>query len=199
MRVLLPMVSHVEEVQRSRSILNEVADDLRARGLPFDEALPLGAMIEVPAAAMATRSFARHCDFLSVGTNDLSQYALAVDRNNARVAALYQPLHPGLIAILRTVLAEAAEADTPVCLCGELAGEPEATMLLLGLGLRSFSMSSFHVPVVKRLIRSVTLEDARRAAQAVLELGSTSEIRAELRRRTLEHAPEFASLFGRTR
>ena len=196
MRVLLPMVSNVDEVRRVREIVTEVQGDLAKEGVAFDEQLPLGAMIEVPAAAMATRTIARHCDFLSVGTNDLSQYALAVDRNNARVADLYQPLHPGLIAILRTVLSEAAETDTPVCLCGELAGEPEATMLLLGLGLRSFSMSAFHVPVVKRLIRSVTLDDARRAAHAVLELGSTSEIRAELRRRALEHAPEFASLFG---
>jgi phosphotransferase system enzyme I (PtsI) len=173
--------------------VNEIQSDLRRHGLPFDAEVPLGAMIEVPAAALACRSLAEEADFLSIGTNDLTQYALAVDRNNARVSGLYQPLHPGLLQIVRIVVEAADAAGTPVSLCGEMAGDPEATLLLLGLGLRSFSMSPYHLPVVKKVIGSVQLSEARRVAAEALSLGSTTEMRALLRRHTLRHAPELAA------
>ena len=141
--------------------------------------------------AEAARNLAREADFLSVGTNDLSQYALAVDRNNARVAHLYQPLHPGLLALIKMVIDAGDKAATPVCVCGEMAGEPESALLLLGMGLRSFSMSPYHVPAVRKLLSCVTLDEAQRALRDILELGSTTEIRIEVRKRVLALAPEL--------
>jgi phosphoenolpyruvate-protein phosphotransferase (PTS system enzyme I) len=193
MRILLPMITMVEEFRRARAIMAEIEADLRRRGVPFDPDVPLGAMVEVPAAALAARSLAEEADFLSIGTNDLSQYALAVDRNNARVAALYQPLHPGLLQLVRMVVQAADAAGTPVSLCGEMAGDAEATLLLLGIGLRSFSMSPYHLPVVKRVIGVVSLDEARAVAHEVMELGSTTEVRATLRRHTLRLVPELAA------
>jgi phosphotransferase system enzyme I (PtsI) len=193
MRILFPMLTMVEEFRRARDIVREIQTDLRRRGVPFDADIRLGAMIEVPALAMAARSIAEEADFLSIGTNDLSQYALAVDRNNARVSALYQPLHPGMINLLRLVVEAADVANTPISLCGEMAGDPEATLLLLGLGLRSFSMTPYHLPVVKRVIGVVELREAQRVAREALELGSTTEILALLRRHTLRLVPELAA------
>lgn len=193
LRVLLPMVTMVEEFRRARAIVHEVQSDLRRRGVPFDADLPLGAMIEVPAAALACRALAEEADFLSLGTNDLSQYALAVDRNNARVASLYQPLHPGLLALVRAALQGADAAGTPISLCGEMAGDPEATLLLLGMGLRSFSMSPYHLPVVKKLIGVIDLGHAREVAREAFALGSTTEVRALLRGETLRLLPELAA------
>jgi len=192
MRVMFPMVTMIEEFRRAREIVAEVRDDLRRRGVAHDPDLQLGAMIEVPAAALACGTLAEEADFLSIGTNDLSQYALAVDRNNARVAALYQPLHPGLLAIVRLVVQTADAAGTPVSLCGEMAGDPQATLLLLGLGLRSFSMSPYHLPVVKKVIAAVDLDHARAVAREVFALGSTTEVRALLRGETLRLVPDLA-------
>jgi phosphotransferase system enzyme I (PtsI) len=192
MRVMFPMVTMVEEFRQARGIVERVQDDLRRRGVAFDRDLPLGAMIEVPAAALACGALAEEADFLSIGTNDLSQYALAVDRNNARVASLYQPLHPGLLGLVRLVVQAGDAAGTPVSLCGEMAGDPQATLLLLGLGLRSFSMSPYHLPVVKRVIAAVDLEHARAVARAAFALGSTTEVRAYLRGETLKLVPDLA-------
>jgi phosphotransferase system enzyme I (PtsI) len=193
MRVMFPMVTMVEEFRRARAIVTEVQSDLRRRGVPFDATLPVGAMIEVPAAALACGTLAEEADFLSIGTNDLSQYALAVDRNNARVAGLYQPLHPGLLVLLRMIVQAADAARTPLSVCGEMAGDPEGTMILLGLGLRSFSMSPYHLPVVKRLISAVELREAHEVAREACALGSTTEVRALLRRHTLRLVPELAA------
>ncbi|HZL99495.1 MAG TPA: phosphoenolpyruvate--protein phosphotransferase [Planctomycetota bacterium] len=190
-RVLLPMVTMVEEFRRARQIVREIQSDLRARGVPFDPRLQVGAMIEVPAAALAARALAAEADFLSIGTNDLTQYALAVDRNNARVAGLFQPFHPGVIELLRLVVAAADAAGTPVSLCGEMAGDPQATLLLLGLGLRSLSVSPYRVPLVKKVVTSTTIEDAVRVAQAALAMNDTAEIAAYLRQQTLQRVPRL--------
>lgn len=194
MRVLLPLVTTVEEVVQARLIVGEVQADLREAGIPFDETMPVGAMIEVPAAAMAAQALAEHADFLSIGTNDLSQYALAVDRNNARVADLYQPLHPGVLRLIESVLRAGAETSTPVSVCGEMAGDPLAALLLLGLGLRSFSMSPYNVPVVRKLLSSVHLAEATELAGRVMELSSTAEIQAVLRRHALAVFPELRTI-----
>lgn len=196
MRILLPMVTLVEELRRVRTIMGQLMDDLRRRGIPFDEDVALGAMIEVPAAALAARDLAAEADFLSIGTNDLAQYALAVDRNNARVAELYQPLHPGVLRLVRHVIEAAHTAGKPVSVCGEMAGDPEAALLLLGMGLRSFSMSPYHVPVVRRLLSKVKAADAEALAAHVVELSTTTEIRSTLRARVLELAPELATLLA---
>ncbi len=195
MRMLFPMITAIEELRRAREIVAEIQSDLKTHGVPFDENIAVGAMIEVPAAALATASMASEADFISIGTNDLAQYALAVDRNNARVADLYQPLHPGVLRLLRLIIEAAHAAETPVCLCGEMAGDPEATIVLLGLGLRSFSMSPYFLPIVRRVIGAVDLAESRKLAQKVFELESTTEIRALLRERTLELVPELSALF----
>jgi phosphotransferase system enzyme I (PtsI) len=190
-RILLPMITMVEEFRRAREIVHEVQADLARHDIPHDARVPLGAMVEVPAAALGARTLAEEADFLSIGTNDLSQYALAVDRNNARVASLYQPFHPGLLEILKRVVEASGAAETPVGLCGELAGDPLATMLLLGLGLRSLSMSPYRIPLVKHVIGTVTLDDARAVATEAFEQGSTTDVTALLRRRTLERVPDL--------
>jgi phosphotransferase system enzyme I (PtsI) len=190
-RILLPMVTMVEEFRSAREIVNQLQADLARHDIPYNPRVPLGAMIEVPAAALGARALAQEADFLSIGTNDLSQYALAVDRNNARVAHLYQPMHPGLLLILKHVVEAAGACETPVSLCGEMAGDPLATVLLLGLGLRSLSMSPYRVPIVKKVISSVTLDDARLVATHALALPSTTEVTDLLRLRTLERVPDL--------
>jgi len=192
-RVLLPMVTIVEELRRARQIVREIQTDLRARNVPFDPRMPVGAMIEVPAAALAARVLAQEADFFSIGTNDLTQYALAVDRNNARVAGLFQPLNPGVLNLLRLIVTAADEAGTPVSLCGEMAGDPLATLLLVGMGLRSLSMSPYRVPLVKKVIASTTLADAQGIAEAALSLRDTTEIDEFLRKQTLQRTPDLAS------
>lgn len=190
-RILLPMVTMVEEFRRVREIVRELQADLARHDVPHDPRVPLGAMIEVPAAALGSRALAEEADFLSIGTNDLSQYALAVDRNNARVAGLYQPMHPGLLQILRLVVDAGGAAGTPVGLCGEMAGDPLATLLLLGIGLRSLSMSPYRVPLVKRVIGAVTLDEAREVAAEAFGLDSTTDVMALLRQRTVDHVPDL--------
>ena len=192
-RVLLPMVTMVEEFRRARQIVREIQNDLRSRGVPFDPRMPVGAMVEVPAAALAARSLAEEADFLSIGTNDLTQYTLAVDRNNARVAGLFQTLNPGVIHLLHLVVVAADAAGTPLSLCGEMAGDPLATLLLVGMGLRSLSMSPYRVPLVKKVIASTSLSDAVRITQAAMSMRDTTEITEYLRQQTLERAPDLAS------
>lgn len=194
MRVLAPMVTTVEETRRVVAIVREIQSDLKQHDIPFDPDMPVGMMIEIPAAALATGLIARECDFISVGTNDLSQYALAVDRNNSRVADLYQQFHPGLLRLLRDTIGQAGRAEVPLCVCGELAGNPEATLLLLGLGLRSFSMSAYDIPMVKRVVAATDLAYARKVATQAFELVDIADIRAHLRAATLEVAPDLRSL-----
>lgn len=190
-RIMLPMITTVEEFDRCREIMLEIQDDLRERSIAFDENVPLGAMVEVPAAALNARALAERADFLSIGTNDLSQYALAVDRNNARVASLYQPFHPGVLKLVRGVIDASAATDTPVSVCGELAGDPRAVLLLLGIGLRNLSMSPYHLPVARRLIAGVSLAQANQVAREVFELDSGQAIALLLRERALQLVPEL--------
>lgn len=129
-------------------------------------------MIEVPSAAVTSDSLAKKADFFSIGTNDLIQYTIAVDRGNEKVAYLYQPFHPAVLRLIKSVIDNAAAAGIPVSLCGELAGEPKAAVVLLGLGLEDFSMSSNRISEVKRIIRDVTLDDAKELAERVLEMDS---------------------------
>jgi phosphotransferase system enzyme I (PtsI) len=194
MRLLFPMITMVEELIRARSIVREIQDELREKGVPFDESMAVGVMIEVPAAALAARSMAEHADFFSIGTNDLSQYALAVDRNNARVADLYQPLHPGVLRLVREVIRAGDETGTPVSVCGEMAGDPMAALLLLGIGLRAFSISPYNLPVVRKLFAAVTLDEAEQVAAEVFAMGNTGDIRRCLRKRTLQFVPELVTL-----
>ncbi len=181
LRILLPMVTMVEEFRRVREIVDQLCADLESEGVAFDPDVALGAMIEVPAAALAARNMAREADFLSIGTNDLSQYALAVDRNNARVADLYQPLHPGVLRLVQNVIEAGMDTETSVSVCGEMAGDPEAVVLLLGMGLRSLSMPPFQVPVVKRMLAAVTIDLCEDVLRRAYACSSTTEIRRIVR------------------
>ena len=186
-QILIPMVGGIEEVRATRAVIREVERELTAEGKPFNPKTPLGAMIEVPAAALIATALAREVDFFSLGTNDLVQYLLAADRENEGIARYYQPLHPGVLGLIASVVAAAAASARPVTICGDVAGDPFYTQLLLGLGLRELSVAPGEMLEVKDRIRNTDLAEARELARAALALGSASEIEAMLEGRD-EHA-----------
>jgi len=188
--VLLPMVAGVEDVRRTREILRQVERELTAEGLPFAANIPLGAMIEVPAAALSAAALAREVDFLSLGTNDLAQYVLAADREDENVAQYYQPAHPALLQLIHRVATVANESDRSLTICGDMAGDPAYTELLLGLGLRHFSVATGSILDVKHRIRTTSLCDAQELAARALQLGSVTEVEALLEER---HPPSRRS------
>jgi phosphotransferase system enzyme I (PtsI) len=176
-RVLLPMVTNVAEVRAAREIYERVAKRLRRRGEKLPEKLPdLGIMIETPGAALAADALALEVDFFAIGTNDLCMYTLAVDRGATEVAALYDPLHPAVLRLIQFATEAALRMRMPVSVCGELAGNPRLTPLLLGLGLRSFSMSATNVPRVKQAVRAVSIDDCARFARRVMEQSDPARI-----------------------
>ncbi len=180
-RILLPMISHVHEVQEVRAILSRVGRRLLRRGVAIADPLPpLGAMIEVPAAALAADSLARACDFFAIGTNDLTMYALAIDRADEQVAHLYNPLHPAVLRLIQFTTEAALRNRIPVSLCGEIAGDPRYTALLLGLGLRELSMAPPKLPRVKGRVRALDLAAAAACAQAVMAQHDPARIAALL-------------------
>jgi phosphotransferase system enzyme I (PtsP) len=177
LRVMLPMISSLEELRRSKELLEEAKDELRREGLAFDEGIQLGMMVEVPSAVQLADRFIAEVDFFSIGTNDLIQYLLAVDRNNRKVASLYEPLHPAVLRAVAEVVRVADRAGKPVSLCGEMAADPVCTLVLIGMGLRDLSMSAFFIPVIKRLVRSVDIAAAERIAAEALELATVKEVK----------------------
>jgi phosphotransferase system enzyme I (PtsI) len=169
-RILLPMISSVSEIRKVRDAMQQVARRLRRRGVKLPEALPpLGAMIEIPGAALAADALAAEADFFSIGTNDLIQYTLAIDRGDEQVAHLYNPLHPAVLRLIQFAVEAALRARKPVCLCGEMAGDPRYTALLLGLGIRDLSMVPANVGRVKQRIRNLDLVAATRRARAIMD------------------------------
>ncbi|HTZ69252.1 MAG TPA: phosphoenolpyruvate--protein phosphotransferase [Acetobacteraceae bacterium] len=176
-RVLLPMVTHVGEVREAREIYERVAKRLRRRGEKLPEKLPpLGIMIETPGAALAADALALEADFFAIGTNDLCMYTLAVDRAATEVATLYDPLHPAVLRLIQFATEAALRMRMPVSVCGELAGNPRMIPLLLGLGLRSFSMNATNVPKVKQAVRAVSIDDCARFARRVMEQSDPARI-----------------------
>jgi phosphotransferase system enzyme I (PtsI) len=178
LRILFPLVSTVTEVRDARHVCAEVCDALAADGLPHDPHALVGAMIETPSAVLTADHIAAACDFLSVGTNDLIQYAFAADRKNEEMAYLYQPMHPSVLRALRQIFLAAAGADRPVSVCGDMAGDPAHTWILLGLGLRAFSMTARQLPFVKSMVRRAVLTHAEEIAAAALRLTSHDEVEA---------------------
>jgi phosphotransferase system enzyme I (PtsI) len=176
LRIMFPMISGVEELNQALEVLEEVKDDLSSRGTPFDEHVPVGLMIEVPSAAMTADILARRADFFSIGTNDLIQYTIAVDRGNERIAYLYEPFHPGVLRLLRMVIESAHGSGISVGMCGEMAGDPLASIVLLGLGLDEYSMSASVVPEVKRIIRSTSMSEAEEIVGTVMDMKSYDEV-----------------------
>jgi len=176
-KILYPMVSSVEEIIEANSYLEKAKEELRSAEIPFEENIPIGAMIETPAAALIADLILEIVDYISIGTNDLIQYVLAVDRINENVAHLYQPFHPSILRILRNIFVVAEKMGKPVSICGELGGDPMATFLLLGLGkVHELSMEPHSIPKVKKILRKVTLKEARELADHALSLSTSEEI-----------------------
>jgi phosphoenolpyruvate-protein phosphotransferase (PTS system enzyme I) len=192
--ILLPVVAGLEEVREAREVVRQVQGELAAAGTPFRRDIPIGAMIEIPSAANMARTLAREVDFLSLGTNDLVQYVLAADREDESVAGYYQPLHPGVLRLVHSVAEAAESAGCELTICGEMAGDPAHAELLVGLGLRRFSVAPGEMLEVKEAIRAMRLDDARDLARAALELGTVAEIEAllEARRTAVQAAGPHA-------
>lgn len=178
--IMLPLVSTVEEVRQFRAFADEVMAEMEREGVPFRRDVRLGIMIEVPAAAMIADILAREVEFFSIGTNDLIQYSLAVDRNNEHVASLYQPLHPAILRMLRFVIDSARAAGIEVSLCGEMAADPRYALLLVGLGLRRLSMSPRQIPEVKTWIREATAAGLAELVAGCLEHSTAAEVQRHM-------------------
>jgi phosphotransferase system enzyme I (PtsI) len=175
-RIMFPMISGNEEMGRAISLLEECKQELRERGQPFDESIEVGSMIEIPSAAITADILAKQCRFFSIGTNDLIQYLIAIDRVNNRIAHLYEPTHPGVLRVLKYVINEAHKAGIRASVCGEMAGDPVFVPLLLGLGVDELSMTPPSIPAVKYLIRSLSMAEAQKLAEKALSMDSAKEI-----------------------
>lgn len=177
-KIMYPMISGSEELARANALLDECKAELRARGQAFNESIEVGSMIEIPSAAITSDILARQCKFFSVGTNDLIQYMIAIDRVNDRIAHLYEPSHPAVVRMLKLIVDEAHKAGIPVAVCGEMAGDPVYTPLLLGLGIDELSMTPPLLPSVKFLVRAMSMADARELAAKALTMDSAKDIYA---------------------
>jgi len=175
-RVLVPMVTEVDEVLEVKDIFEDVKRELRREGLAFDERIPLGIMIEVPAAAAMADIMLQEVDFVSIGTNDLIQYFLAVDRSNEYVSYLYKPFHPAVIRLIRSVILAAGKAGKDVVVCGEMAADTPSAVVLMGFGLRTFSMNPIFIPRVKKALRSIECRTAEKIVGEILKLRSAQDI-----------------------
>jgi len=178
LKIMFPMISGVAELRATKAVVDDVKLELREQGTAFDENVALGIMIEMPAAALSADFLAEECDFFSIGTNDLIQYTMAVDRVNEYVSYLYEPLHPALLRLIGDIARAANGVKLPVSVCGEMAGEPMIAPVLIGLGIRELSMSAVSVPEVKAMIRATRLTDAEALVQRLKKLATAAEVRA---------------------
>lgn len=179
-RMLIPMISSLEEIGKVKELLAEAKVELDREGTPYDRQMEFGIMVEVPAAVQLAERFLREVDFLSIGTNDLIQYLLAVDRSNRKVANLYEPLHPAVLMALNSTIEAGKRVGKRVGMCGEMAGDPLCALVLLGMGLEEFSMGALYIPVIKRAIRSIGYLAAKNTAQIILGMDSIGEIKRYL-------------------
>ncbi len=182
LRIMFPLISNVEELDMAKKILEEERNKLMAAGILMAAKIPVGIMIEVPSAACISDILARHADFFSIGTNDLIQYTMAVDRGNEKVADLYQPWHPALWRLIKLTVDNAMGAGIPVSVCGEVANDPAAAVLLMALGLKELSMSSFYIPKVKSAIRSINIREAEDVLDEVMEADCAASAEAIISR-----------------
>jgi phosphotransferase system enzyme I (PtsI) len=189
-RMMFPMISGVGELRAALAVVEEAKAELRKRRVAFNREIPIGIMVEIPSAAMVADLLAKETDFFSIGTNDLIQYALAIDRINEHVSYLYEPLHPAILRMIRRIVDGAHEAGIPVSMCGEMAGEPFFTYVLLGLGLDEFSMNATSIPRVKRILRKAAAYEAREFVGGLLLRGTAVEIGKLLRKKLEEVFPE---------
>jgi phosphotransferase system enzyme I (PtsI) len=179
-RIMFPMIATADELERALAVVGTARDECREKGLEAALDVPIGIMVEIPAAAMTSDILARKSDFFSIGTNDLIQYTMAVDRGNEKVAYLHEPYHPAVLRLIQRTIDNGAAAGIAVGMCGEMAADPALAVVLLGLGLDEFSMSSASVPAVKRAIRSTSLAEAKAVASEAMALSSSVEVAAYL-------------------
>ncbi len=184
-KILIPMLSHAQQVDQTLAALEQAKSSLRGEKIGFDETIEIGGMIEVPAAALAIGVFLRRLDFISIGTNDLIQYTLAIDRTDEQVANLYDPLHPAVLMLLAHIISSAEKANVPVSMCGELAGDPTLTRLLLGMGLRQFSMFPAQIPAVKQRIKQSDITELTPIVRRILRLEECGKIQEQIDRLNL--------------
>ncbi len=197
LRILFPMISGVEEIRRAKTLMEEVKKGLTRAKIPYDRKIKIGAMIEIPSASVTADILATEVDFFSIGTNDLIQYALAVDRINEHVSYLYEPLHPAILRIIRGVVQAAQHAGVPVAICGEMAAEPAYVLVLLGMGLEEFSMNPVAIPKVKKALRMVTAEEMRILAEKLFDFPTGTEIKRYVRQWMAERFSEdFVKYFA---
>jgi len=185
--IMIPMVSSLEEVRRVREIFEEAKYRLKKEGLPFGEEALLGIMVEIPSVAAMAGDFAEEVDFFSIGTNDLVQYTLAVDRSNERVAYLYSHFHPAVLRLVETIIQAAREKQIPVSMCGEMAGDPLAVPLLIAMGLDQISAAHVMIPEIKNVIRQLNCSDCLSLYEEVKRLKTTEEVRLTLQHFFSEH------------
>jgi phosphotransferase system enzyme I (PtsI) len=183
LHILFPMVTGLEDFRAAKAFVEKIREELNTDGIPPPEELEIGIMIETPSAALTSNALAPEADFFSIGTNDLVQYTLAVDRVNKRVAYLYEPLHPAVLRLIETVVRNARAHQIPVAVCGEMAAEPSMAALLVGLGIRELSMGPVSIPAVKSLLRTVRAADLERLAGELLTLPTATQIRTRLEQR----------------
>jgi len=190
LKIMFPLITNIHEIKQARLILRDVMEDLDEEKIPYNRQIEVGIMIETPSAALTAYHLAKEVDFFSIGTNDLTQYTLAVDRGNELVATLYSSSDPAVLRLIRTVLQDAHKAQIETSVCGEMASEPEYIMLLLGMGVRTVSIAPPMIPEIKQVIRSVTIEDCNSVARKVLGLNSERQISAYLRTSARRILPE---------
>ena len=181
-KILIPMLSHAVQIDQTLALLEQAKSSLRGEKVAFDENIEIGGMIEVPAAALAVGMFLRRLNFLSIGTNDLIQYTLAIDRADEQVSNLYDPLHPAILMLLAHIISTAERANMPVSMCGEMAGDPNLTRLLLGMGLRQFSMYPAQIPAVKQKIKQTDISEITPIVRRILRLEEPGKIQEQLDR-----------------
>jgi phosphotransferase system enzyme I (PtsI) len=189
-RIFFPMVSGVAEIRAVKALLEEAKAELRNEAIPFDEGIEIGIMIEIPSAVIIADLLAREVDFFSVGTNDLIQYALAIDRTNEHLSHLYEPLHPAVLRSLKMVVDAAHVAGIDACICGEMAGEAEYLPILLGLGFDELSMNAVSILRVKKILRLCSKTEADRLVASVLNLSTAQEVEAFLKVEIAARFPE---------
>ncbi|MCD6304129.1 MAG: phosphoenolpyruvate--protein phosphotransferase, partial [Planctomycetes bacterium] len=188
--LLFPLITSILELRQAKTIVRDVAEDLEEERIEHRSDVPIGMMVETPSAAIQCDAFAREVDFFSIGTNDLIQYTLAVDRGNERVASLFSAAHPAVLKLIRDVVRAGRRHDIHVSLCGEIAGDPLFTLPLLGMGLKTFSCAPPAIPEIKKLIRSCTMEQALAVARRVMSFDSDREVLNYLHSETRKLLPE---------
>jgi phosphotransferase system enzyme I (PtsI) len=189
-KILFPMISSVDEIREAKKILEEARRELIDEGMKIPEKIDIGAMIEVPSAVVIADKIAREVDFFSIGTNDLIQYSLAIDRANERLTYLYEPLHPAVLRQIKKVVDAAHKAKIEVSMCGEMAGDPLCVLVLLGMELDELSMNHLAIPRIKKIIRESTLKESKSMLKRALSFNTASEVRSYVQKYMARRFPE---------